>query len=88
MYDSYGYSGWVVVGGTSVSSPAVAGEIGAASANGLTNAGYIYKHYKKGNVTDITQGFDGGCHPAYLCGAKKGYDGPTGYGTPYGMGAL
>jgi hypothetical protein len=106
-YDTYGESGWFTVGGTSVSSPAVAGEIGAASANGLTNAGYIYanvayrtygvvhgntpgahKNSETVTMTDIISGSNGSCTTAYFCHAEKGYDGPTGEGTPYGMGAL
>ena len=106
-YDTYGEGGWFTVGGTSVSSPAVAGEIGAASANGLTNAGYIYanvayrtygvvhgntpgahKNSETVTMTDIISGSNGSCTTAYFCHAEKGYDGPTGEGTPYGMDAL
>jgi subtilase family serine protease len=105
-YDSYGEGGWFTVGGTSVSSPAVAGEIAAASTNGLTNAGFIYANYsyhppvhvvrggsnertaQQTNMTDIKIGGNGGCNPSYLCQAGPGYDGPSGVGTPYGMGAI
>jgi hypothetical protein len=37
---------------------------------------------------DVTSGSDGSCSPAYLCTAVKGYDGPTGLGTPDGIGAF
>jgi hypothetical protein len=35
---------------------------------------------------DITRGREGTCSPAFLCRAVKGYDGPTGIGSPAGIG--
>jgi hypothetical protein len=40
------------------------------------------------DLHDITKGSTGTCSPAYLCKAGKGYDGPTGLGTPHGVGAF
>jgi subtilase family serine protease len=79
VYDSVGSGGWAVYGGTSVSSPIVA-SIFAASGNGKKTGAVIWNHTKDFN--DVTKGNDGTCSPAYLCTAGKGYDGPTGWGTP------
>jgi subtilase family serine protease len=84
VYDTYGYGGWVEMGGTSAATPiitatyALAGEPAARS----YPASYIYSHPK--SFHDIAAGANGTCSPAYLCHAEKGYDGPTGVGTPNG----
>jgi len=36
----------------------------------------------------MTKGSTGTCTPAYLCTARVGYDGPTGLGSPNGIGAF
>jgi hypothetical protein len=41
-----------------------------------------------GDMYDITTGINGGCTKLYLCEARKGYDGPTGWGTPDGTGVF
>ncbi|MEP6666972.1 MAG: S8 family serine peptidase, partial [Nocardioidaceae bacterium] len=85
VYDSFGFGrrhGWFVIGGTSVSSPLVAGMIGAAGAGGL-KPGALY-----GNPAafhDIARGSNGFCRGSYICTAVPGYDGPTGWGTPRGL---
>jgi len=84
VYDTYGYPGWLQMGGTSAATPiitaiyALAGEPAARS----YPASYIYSHPK--SFHDITAGQNGTCSPAYLCHAEHGYDGPTGVGTPSG----
>ena len=94
LYDTYGYGGWVEVGGTSVSSPSITSMFAAAGNIGsIENAGWIWNkkhHNKKKYMNDITEGQNGGCNPkyAYLCRGEKGYDGPTGWGTPNGLGGL
>ncbi len=40
------------------------------------------------DLHDITTGADGSCGGTYLCKATTGYDGPTGWGTPNGIGAF
>ena len=54
----------------------------------LSNAKYIYQH--AGSLNDVTTGSNKhwDCGGDYLCTAGKGYDGPTGLGTPNGLGAL
>jgi hypothetical protein len=84
VYDSYGYGGWVAVGGTSAASPLVAGVYALAGNAGTVEAGrYLYGHH--GALTDVTSGSNGSCGGSYLCTATRRYDGPTGWGTPYGI---
>lgn len=94
VYDTVGqYHGWVNVAGTSVGTPLIAAAI-ALEESGLQAEGIpgIYAH--PSNWFDVTEGsnwwgLDGGhtfeeCAKALLCTAAKGYDGPTGVGTPNG----
>jgi subtilase family serine protease len=87
VYDtSNGNGGWNEVGGTSASSPMLAAMYALAGNAGTTPADDIYTHTS--NFFDVTVGNDGSCSPAYLCTAETGYDGPTGIGTPDGVGGL
>jgi hypothetical protein len=88
VYDTYGESGWLEVGGTSASSPIIASVYALAGtpAAGTNPASYPYSH--TANLFDVTSGSDGSCSPAYLCTAQAGYDGPTGLGTPNGTAAF
>ena len=81
VYDSYGSGGWTVFGGTSVSSPLVAG-IFAAAGKGDVTAADIWEH--PADFTDVTSGSNGSCTTSYYCKSARGYDGPTGWGTPDG----
>jgi len=86
VYDSYGYSGqsgWFKVGGTSLAAPLVA-SIYAIAGNGVAPS---YPYANAGAFFDITAGSNGNCG-TYLCNAAVGYDGPTGLGTPVGVGGL
>lgn len=93
VYDSYAYQGmkgWLVFGGTSVSSPIIASVYalaGNAQSSNINGASYVYAHVT-GNLNDITSGSNGSCGNTYLCQAGPGYDGPTGLGTPNGIGAF
>ncbi len=88
------WGGWVQVGGTSASSPLIAGIIGLAGNGAKLRPGYEYAHAKA--LFDVTGGNNdwffelGGkaCGKDYLCVARKGYDAPTGLGTPDGIGAF
>jgi subtilase family serine protease len=90
VYDTYGLgpdNGWIVVGGTSISSPLLAGMIGlAGNAADLDSARYIYDH--SSGLADVVDGSNGYCGGDYLCNGVEGYDGPTGLGTPRGTSAL
>jgi subtilase family serine protease len=78
-----GKSGWFEAGGTSVAAPIVAGVFGqgGGSAPGTPYAGAAW-------LFDVTSGSNGSCSVDYLCTAGPGYDGPTGLGTPDGIGAF
>jgi subtilase family serine protease len=80
-----GVSTWLEFGGTAVGAPLIAGVYGA-------NGGTVkygsdpYAHPEA--LFDIVSGTGGSCNPSYLCNAGPGYDGPTGMGTPNGVGAF
>ena len=88
IYDTYDQGGWLEVGGTSVSSPIIASvfALGGTPGAGALPVKDIYKHTS--DLFDVTSGNDGSCSPAYLCTGEVGYDGPTGWGTPNGVGAF
>jgi subtilase family serine protease len=90
VYDTYGLgpdSGWIVVGGTSLSAPLVAGMIGlAGNASSLPDASYLYAH--RAGLKDVVGGSNGYCGGDYLCTGVVGYDAPTGLGSPRGVSAL
>jgi len=75
-----GSGGWIVVGGTSASSPFVAG---VYARYGLGGQGPGYAYANPTQFFDVTTGSNGSCTSA-LCKAGAGWDGPTGIGTPNG----
>ncbi|MGW3029980.1 S53 family peptidase [Streptomyces sp. NPDC001178] len=86
VYDTYQAAGWNVYGGTSASAPFIAGVYALAGAPGDdVPAAYPYAHPDK--LNDVTDGANGSCSD-YLCKAGKGFDGPTGLGTPNGVAAF
>jgi hypothetical protein len=87
VYQTYGESGWVVYGGTSVSSPIIASVYALAGtpAAGSYPASYLYAH--PSSLFDVTSGSNGTCG-APICTAGAGWDGPTGLGTPNGTTAF
>jgi hypothetical protein len=82
-----GLTGWNVVGGTSASSPFIAGVIAlAGNPQKFPNASAFYTDHSAlfdvvggNNITGMDCGGD------YQCNAVSGYDGPTGWGTPNGL---
>jgi subtilase family serine protease len=88
VYDTYRVrpAGWLVFGGTSVAAPVIAGVYAlAGNAKAITGGSFSYSHLA--SVFDITSGSNGGCG-TYLCMGIFGFDGPTGNGTPNGVGAF
>jgi subtilase family serine protease len=90
VYDSFayqGYSGWMVFGGTSVASPIIASVYAlAGNANSAWNGSYPYSHAS--SLHDVTSGSNGTCGGSRLCTAGTGWDGPTGLGSPNGIGGF
>lgn len=91
--DTKGGLGWLVVGGTSLSAPLIAGIYGQAGNTAALGSGisaYLYAHADQ--LYDVTTGSNDvggtGCVISYICHAGPGYDGPTGLGTPHGLGAF
>jgi subtilase family serine protease len=87
------YGGWISVDGTSVAAPLIAGIYGLAGNAATIPLGYAYSHRQF--LFDVTRGTNSwfwpskdACGNDYLCVAKKGYDAPTGLGTPDGIGAF
>jgi subtilase family serine protease len=93
VYDSVRYqgrSGWMQIGGTSLSSPLIAGVYALAGGlpSGSTAASALYGHLGDGAVLhDVATGSNGSCG-TLMCNGAAGYDGPTGVGTPRGIGAF
>lgn len=95
IYDTFGgVGGWAAVGGTSAASPVIAGVYALAGNTSSIGPGasWIYAHHT--DLFDVTSGFEGtpgangDCGGSYLCTAGPGYDSPTGWGTPDGIGAF
>ncbi|HEY9484108.1 MAG TPA: hypothetical protein VIR00_14205, partial [Micromonosporaceae bacterium] len=91
VYDSFayqGFSGWLVFGGTSVSSPIIASVYALAGNAASATNNYPYTHDSSSTFNDVTSGSNGTCSPTQLCHAQAGWDGPTGLGTPNGVGGF
>ncbi|MEV6508959.1 putative Ig domain-containing protein [Streptomyces sp. NPDC051642] len=88
VYDTYGGSGWAVYGGTSASSPIIAGVYALAGTPGTSDYPAKYPYSHTSNLYDVTSGNNGSCTTSYFCTAGTGYDGPTGWGTPDGTAAF
>jgi subtilase family serine protease len=86
VYDSYGESGWLTFGGTSVSSPIIASVYALAGNAASIDNNYPYTHST--SLNDVTSGSNGSCTTTQWCNARAGWDGPTGLGTPNGVGAF
>jgi subtilase family serine protease len=86
MYDSYGQCCWFVYGGTSVATPILASLYALAGNDTTQDAAKRIWNQKGNHLFDITSGRNGICQQKYICEAGVGYDGPTGWGTPNGIG--
>lgn len=92
IYNKF-YGGWVTVAGTSIAAPLIAGVYGLAGNAASLRARHLYAHAR--SLFDITKGNNAlfvtaiqACGNDYLCTARKGYDAPTGLGTPDGIGGF
>jgi subtilase family serine protease len=88
VYDSFNEPGFLQVGGTSLSSPLIAGVFAlAGNAASVPYASKLpYKH--KTSLHDVKTGSNGSCGGLRICTAKGGLDGPTGLGSPNGLGGF
>jgi hypothetical protein len=92
VYDTFQQypSGFEEVGGTSEATPIITATYALAGtpSRGSYPAEYPYLH--TGHLFDVTSGQNGTCEKdrRYLCHGTKGFDGPTGLGTPDGTGAF
>jgi subtilase family serine protease len=78
---------WRVEGGTSASSPFVAGIYALGGrASKLRASRSLYRHPEA--FFDVTTGSDGTCSPPIFCEAGPGYDAASGLGTPNGIAAF
>jgi hypothetical protein len=79
VYDS-GSGGWIVMGGTSESTPVIAAYYAITGANGTTPA-WAYQNSSLLNAP--MGGSNGTCQSwiTYVCAAAGGYNGPTGVGS-------
>jgi Subtilase family len=97
VYDSYSPAfgfppGFLVVGGTSASSPFLAGLAARAGVPAKTLGPNTVYGARPGRVIDVTLGQNappGACgqfgYDTRLCVARTGWDGPTGVGVPAGI---
>ena len=91
-----GASNWCAFGGTSASTQIIAA-VFALAGNAASQMGgtYLWKHHA-GNMNDVTLGNNLDANlgvkcassVTYICTARAGFDGPTGWGTPAGVGAF
>ena len=89
IYDSFKThpAGLLEIGGTSAATPIITSiyALAGTPTKGTYPAEYPYLHAK--NLFDVTSGVNGKCESfrQYICHSKRGYDGPTGLGTPNGV---
>ena len=86
VYDTFGYDGWLQVGGTSLATPVISAAYAMGPAPRLPYAAGLY--LARSGLFDVVGGSNGDCQNTYLCTAVPGYDGPTGLGSPDGTAAL
>jgi subtilase family serine protease len=99
IYDTYDAPGWFGVAGTSIGTPIVAGAFALAGNASKQDGGRTFwtltKERLKKDLHVISSGTDScpaSLAGSYLCTAGTGqyttYSGPTGWGTPNGIGAF
>ncbi|CAM5740500.1 putative Pseudomonalisin [Streptomyces afghaniensis 772] [Streptomyces afghaniensis] len=90
VYDTYGADGqgWATYGGTSASAPIIASVYALAGTPSGGSYPAKFPYANTAALNDVTSGTNGTCATSYFCTARTGYDGPTGWGTPNGVGAF
>lgn len=90
VYDTLGEGGWLQVGGTSLAAPlitAINAMAGTPQPGTYPVTGLYHDPDPAADLFDVTAGSAGPCGTV-LCTAGPGWDGPTGLGTPDGLGAF
>lgn len=89
------YGGWIVIAGTSIGAPSIAAVYGLAGYGSKHGGGDFPAqnlYGARGSLFDVTAGNNdfgyAACTDTYLCNAGPGYDGPSGNGSPNGLGAF
>jgi hypothetical protein len=88
VYQTYGGDGWSVYGGTSAAAPIVASIYALAGTPAANARPGSFAYARTSDINDVTSGNNGRCQATRLCTAGSGWDGPTGLGTPEGVGAF
>jgi hypothetical protein len=90
VYDTAGFSGWGVFGGTSAATPIIAAAYALAGPPASASYPAAYPYARSSSLNDVMSGTNSvnGCSVTYLYTAGSGYDGPTGLGTPNGVAAF
>jgi hypothetical protein len=90
MYDTYRNTGLFEIGGTSVATPIITSIYALAGTPTKSTYPAQYPYLHSSHLFDVTSGLNGPCESfrKYLCHGEKGYDGPTGLGTPNGTAAF
>lgn len=79
-------STWGQFGGTSESAPIIAAVYALSGSTAAYANAIPYSHPE--SLFDVTTGDNGPCPTSQWCQARAGWDGPTGLGTPNGVGAF
>jgi len=77
---------WYSFGGTSAAAPIVAALFGMKDNYGESAGAYLWSNRE--SLHDVASGANGRCLTAQYCTSGPGYDGPTGWGTPFGTAAF
>lgn len=86
-----GETGWFEARGTSLSSPVIAATFalaGGVPAGVRPGERLLRRLGDPAALHDVTRGVAGSCGGRPVCATRRGYDGPTGVGTPRGIGAF
>ncbi|MGT2463148.1 S53 family peptidase [Sinomonas atrocyanea] len=82
-------STWSQLGGTSEASPIIASVFALSGNTGSSSTPANWIPYSNtSSLFDVTTGSNGVCSPSQWCTAGTGWDGPTGLGTPHGVGGF
>jgi Subtilase family len=89
-YDTYGIGGWFVGGGTSSAAPLIAAMYARGGHTSKVDGPNTLYTAPAGAFTDVDFGQNAAAHSCQvsataLCVSGKGWDGPTGVGTPNGL---